>query len=169
MRRNFLSSGLNVNLSRFGKDSQLTLNINSDCSYSNHKGKINPKKEVLATEVENLWKSIKTKKLLSLQTWFDEIDWYDDMTDVYTTPVVKIERGLKKARLSEQEHDNIPKDWGFNVEARIADTTTSTPILEVVKKSLGSYFTPAMEKEFLKVLKPVLQKKQPYCSVSSER
>ena len=83
--------------------------------------------------------------------------------------MVHIERGLKKARIDEREHGSIPKDWSFNLNAMFTDTTTVTPILEVVKSALGSLFTTKMEKEFKKVLKPVLQKKDGCCSVSSER
>jgi hypothetical protein len=122
----------------------------------------------LAETVERTWKSIKTKKLLKMAVSFGEIDYYDNMTDIYTTPYVHIERGLKKARIEKNEHGSIPKDWTFDLTAKFADTTTVTPILEVVKNVLGSYFTPKMEKQFKKVMKPVLQKKVSYCNIESE-
>lgn len=167
MKRNFTKRCLQVNVAR-GNDNNLILSIGSDYSQSQHKGQLYVNGKRLAETVESFWKSIKTKKLQYLSVGFDEIDWYDSMTDIYTTPYVHIERGLKKARISEREHGSIPKDWSFNLTAKFADTTTVTPILEVVKSALGSYFTPEMEKEFKKVIKPVLQKKTTYCNVYGE-
>jgi hypothetical protein len=167
MKRNFTKSCLQINVAREREDG-LTLSIGSDYSQSQHKGRIYPDKNRLATTVESFWKSIKTKKLLRVGVSFDEIDWYDNHTDMYTTPKVHIERGQKKARIDEREHGSIPKDWSFHLNARFADTTTVTPILEVVKAALGSFFTPKMEKEFKKVMKPLLQKKSTYCNVYGE-
>jgi hypothetical protein len=167
MRRNFITNGLQISLSRNINDETFTLDITSDYSRSNHKGQLYVNGKELSKEVESLWKSIKTKKLMKLCVNFDEIDWYDNMTDIYTTPIVKIERGQKIARTFEREHGSIPKDWSINLTALISNTTTKTPILEVVKKTLGYYFTPALEKEFVKKLKPVLQKKSRYAMVET--
>ena len=90
---------------------------------------------------------------------FSEIDWYDDMTDVYETPIIRMERGLKKARIGYNDHGSIPKDWSVDVYFTFSDTTKNTPILEVVKSALGSYFNSEAEKKFTKDLKAVLQKK----------
>ena len=90
---------------------------------------------------------------------FDEQDWYDSMTNIYETPIIRIERGLKKAKIGSQDHGSIPKEWGVDLYCTFADTTTNTPILEVVKSALGSYFDVKAEKEFIKALKPLLQKK----------
>jgi hypothetical protein len=167
MKRNFTPHSIQINVSR-DNDNSLRLSVGSDYSQSNHKGRLYVNGKTLAETVERTWKSIKTKKLLKLGVGFGEIDWYDDHTDIYTTPYVHIERGLKKARVEQSEHGSIPKDWTFDLNAKIADTTTVTPILEVVKSALGSYFTPKMEKEFKKVMKPVLQKKTKYCNVYGE-
>ena len=168
MKRNFTNNCLSVNVSRGNTDNQLVLSIDSEYANTQHKGKIYVDGKRLAETVERFWKSIKTKKLLGLGVSFDHIDWYDSHVDIYTTPNVHIERGLKKARINEREHGDIPKDWTFNFLAKFADTTTVTPILEVVKAALGSLFTPKMEKEFKKVMKPVLQKKVNYCNVYGE-
>jgi hypothetical protein len=167
MKRNFTKRSLQVNVAR-GNENTLTLSIGSDYSQSQHKGQLYVNGKRLAETVESFWKSIKTKKLLYLGVGFDEIDWYDNMTDIYTTPYVHIERGLKKARISEREHGSIPKDWSFNLTAKFADTTTVTPILEVVKSALGSFLTPQMEKDFKKIMKPLLQKKTTYINVYGE-
>jgi len=113
---------------------------------------------------ESLWKSIKTKKLLKLSVGFGEIDYYDNMTDMYEVPYASIERGLKKARIGYSTHGSIPKEWSCDLAMRFADTSANTPIMEAIKKTLGSTFTPEIEKEFAKKLKKVLQKKERYAS-----
>ena len=167
MKQNFISNGLSINIIRDRNTNELILSINSEYSQTQHKGRIYPDAPRLATKVEDLWKSIKTKKLQSMGVSFGEIDWYDDMTDVYETPKVSIKRGLRKAVISYREHGSIPKDWDFNLTAQISDTTTSTPIIEVVKKTLGSFFTPKLEKDFKKGLKPILQKKKEFFGVEN--
>jgi hypothetical protein len=120
----------------------------------------------IAETVEKTWKSIKTKKMLSLNTWFGEIDWYDNMTDIYETPMVNIKRGLKRAKIAHKEHGSIPKDWSFNVGIVFSDTTTNTPVLEVLNKVLYSLFTKEIEKEFVKAIKPFLRKEKSNVSYS---
>jgi len=167
MKNYFISNGLHIGVTR-KTNNELTLYINSEYSQTNHKGTIKPSENRLAEAVEKLWKSIKTKKLLSMRVRFEEIDWYDNMIDVYDTPVVSIKRGLRKAKVGYHEHGSIPKDWEFSFEAEFSDTSTSTPIMEVVKNTLGSFFTPELEKKFKKALTPVLQKKKSYGSVENE-
>jgi hypothetical protein len=71
---------------------------------------------------------------------------------------------LKKAKVNQQEHGSIPKDWSVDLFCIFADTTTNTPILEVIKSALGGYFDADLEKKFIKELKPLLQKKSNYAS-----
>jgi len=168
MKNNFIANGLRIAVNRDSQTNELILYISSDYARSSHKGRLFVDAKKLAVEVENLWKSIKTKKLLLMNISFDEIDWYDNMTDIYETPKISIKRGLRKAVIGYREHGSIPKDWEFNFVARIADTTTSTPIIEVVKQTIGSYFNTDLEKKFKKVLKPVLQKKEKHCAVENE-
>lgn len=168
MRRNFVQNGLQISVRRNMETNQLILNISSDYSQSSHKGRLFVDEKRLADEVERFWKSIKTKKLQKISVYFDEIDWYDSMTNIYNTPRVYIERGLKRARTSYHEHGSIPKDWSFEFNAVFNDTTTSTPILEVVKSALDYYFTPSLQKQLKKELKPVLQKKERGCSVGTD-
>ena len=166
MKNYFISNGLSIRVYR-DKD-ELILGINSEYSQTNHKGTIHPSENRLGEALEKLWKSIKTKKLQAISVSFDEIDWYDSMTDIYETPTASIKRGLRKAKIGHREHGSIPKDWEFNFTARISDTSTSTPIMEVVKQTIGSFFTPELEKKFKKALTPVLQKKTHNCSVENE-
>jgi hypothetical protein len=168
MKQYFISNGLSIRVYRERSTNELTLGINSEFSGTEHKGTIRPNKEKLAEALEKLWKSIKTKKLQSIHVGFDEVDYYDDMTDVYETPTASIKRGLKKAKIGYNEHGSIPKDWEFNFSARFSDTSTSTPIMETVKQTIGSFFTPELEMKFKKQLTPVLQKKINSCSVENE-
>jgi hypothetical protein len=155
----FTQDTLSVHVNRLSTDNKIRVNISSDYSGSDRKSQLYVNGKRLAEEVETFWKSIKTKKLLSMSVSFNEIDWYDNMTDIYETPIIRIERGLKKAKIGSQDHGSIPKEWGVDLYCTFADTTTNTPILEVVKSALGSYFDAKAEKEFIKALKPLLQKK----------
>ena len=155
----FTQESLSVCVNRLSTDNKIRVNISSDYSGSDRKSQLYVNDKRLAEEVETFWKSIKTKKMLSMSVSFNEIDWYDNMTDIYETPIIRIERGLKKAKVGHQEHGSIPKEWGVDLYCTFADTTTNTPILEVVKSALGSYFDTKAEKEFIKALKPLLQKK----------
>lgn len=167
MRNYFTKDCLEISVERRADENKLVLHMSSDFSGS-HKSQLYVNEKRLAEELERLWKSIKTKKLLKLSSYFDEIDWYDDEVDVYTTPIARIERGLKKARLFEKTHGSIPKDWSIIVTAVFADTSANTPIMEVIKATLSSLFDAKLEKEFVKKLRPVLQKKTKYVSVSKE-
>lgn len=154
----FTKESLSVSVSRMQED-KIRVSIASDFSGSSRKSQLYVNEERLSADVESFWKSIKTKKLLSMLVSFDEIDWYDDMTDMYDTPVIRIARGLKRAKVTHREHGSIPKDWAVDVCFVFNDTTTNTPILEVVKSALGSHFDAEAEKAFTKALKPFLQKK----------
>jgi hypothetical protein len=163
MKNNFTTQCLNINLARVD-DNEINLGISSDFSGSERKSRLYVNEKRIAEQIERFWKSIKTKKLIILSVSFGECDYYDNMTDVYETPVVSIKRGLKKARIGSQSHGCIPKEWSFDMSCRFKDTTTSTPILEVVKQALGSKFTEKHEKELKKALKLFLQKKVRYAN-----
>jgi hypothetical protein len=158
MKNLFTNDCLSVSVSRLQED-KIRLCVSSDFSGSQRKSQLHVNEERLSADVESFWKNTKTKKLLGMSVSFGEIDWYDNMTNIYETPIVKIERGLKKARVSYKDHGSIPKEWSVDVYFTFADTTTNTPIMEVVKGALGSRFNSDAEKKFTKELKPFLQKK----------
>jgi hypothetical protein len=158
IRNIFSKDTLSVSVYRIQED-KIRLSIASDYSGSSRKSRLSVNEVRLAKDVEDFWKSIKTKKLKSMSVSFDEIDWYDDMTDMYDTPIIRIQRGLKRAKVSHRDHGSIPKDWGVALTCLFDDTTTNTPILEVVKSAVGSYMNSQEENEFIKALKPFLQKK----------
>jgi len=166
MKHNFSADTLEIDISR-SSDNGIVIAITSDYSRSQRKSQLYVNEKALAEDVERFWKGIKTKKLLKMSVSFDEIDWYDDMTDMYDTPVIHIQRGLKKARIVYEDHGSIPKEWGFSLVAKIADTTTKTAIVEIIKRAIGSYYNPAMEKKMKKGLTSFLQKKIKSTTVSN--
>ena len=163
MNSQFSKDCLEINLGR-NSDNTISIEVSSDFAFSNRKSQLFVNEDKLRNLVEQFWKSIKTKKLLSMRTYFDEIDWYDDEVDVYQTPIIGIERGLKKAKVSSRNHGSIPKDWSINVKMKLDDTTTNTPILEVLEKLLMHKFPTNAKVEIIKKLKPFLQKKDNYIS-----
>lgn len=167
MRNVFTNECLQIGTSRMS-DGTIRLEISSDYSGSSRKSQLYVNEERLAKQVEDFWKGIKTKKLQKLQLSFDEIDWYDDEVDVYETPRFNIQRGLKRVKVNHRTHGSIPKDWGVTLICIFADTTTNTPILEVVKSAVGNLLTSDLEKQFIKELKPFLQKKANYARVEVE-
>jgi hypothetical protein len=167
MKNLFTRECLTISVAR-RQENKIALTISSDYSGSDRKSQLYVNEERLATMLESFWKGIKTKKLLLANVSFSEIDWYDDMCDVYDTPSITIKRGLKKAKVSHQEHGSIPKEWSVELFCVFADTTTNTPLLEVVESALGSYFDAEAKKKFIKELKPLLQKKSNSAYVNLE-
>ncbi len=161
MNSNFTKDCLQINLGR-NTDNTISVEVNCDYAYSSRKSQLYANADKLRNEVEQFWKSIRTKKLLSMRVYFDEIDWYDDEVDVYQTPIIAIERGLKRAKVSERNHGSIPKDWSINVRMKFDDTTTNTPILEVVEKLLMHRFPTQAKVELIKKMKPFLRKEENY-------
>ena len=155
MRHYFTNECLDINLRRVKNN--LHLSISSDYSRSNHKGQLYVNGERMAEDVLQLWKSIKTKKLTRINAMFHEIDWYDNEVDVYETPVVIMERGLRKAKIGSRNHGSIPKDWTIDLNMVFTDLQTKKPILDTIKATLGSLFTTELEKKFVKQYNPIIK------------
>jgi hypothetical protein len=164
----FTNECLSISLER-NKDNSLSLEVSSDFGNSNYrKQQLHVCEKRLATAVEDLWKAVKSKKLQSVHVGFGEIDYYDNMTDIYHTPTAYIKRGKRKAENGWREHGSIPKDWSINLHARILDTTTIGPVMQVIQNAIGfSKFKP-IEKQLTKTMRPVLQKKKAYGSYYNE-
>ncbi len=163
MKENFTSSSLEVNVSRCD-DNTIRVEVGSDFAFSSRKSRLYVNDDKLRSQVEQFWKSIKTKKLLSMRVNFDPIDWYDDEVDVYETPIISIKRGLKKGVVNSRRHGSVPKDWGITATFSFADTTTNTPILEVIETLLGHKFPTQGKAQFIKDLKPLLRKETKYAT-----
>jgi hypothetical protein len=155
MKNYFTDECLEISLRR--NENKLILTMSSDYSRSNHKGQLYVNDEAMAEDVLRLWKSINTKKLVRVHASFDEIDWYDDEVDVYETPVIIMERGLRKAKIGSRNHGSIPKDWTIDVSMVFLDLQTKKPILDCIKATLGSLFTTDMEKNFVKRYNPIIK------------
>ena len=140
-------------------DRVLELSITSDYRFSLRKSKIGFNKEHI-TEIQNkfkdCWKSVKTKKLKSAIFYFDELDWYDDLVDVYETPVFKMIRGKKIPKVTYREHGSIPKDWGVVLRFTIEDTKKITPIMEVIDKFFRANFNKQERKSLEKKMREVV-------------
>jgi hypothetical protein len=165
MFSNFTKQGLYIGLKR-NLDETLTIEVSSDYANSSRKSRIYVNEDKIRLEVEKFWKSVRTKKLLSMRVFFDEIDYYDNDIAPYETPNFMIERGLKKAKISHNSHGSVPKDWGFVTIFNMENTSTQTPILEIIENLLGRNFETNTKVLFLKKLKPILQKKENYLNFS---
>lgn len=122
---------------------KIIVKIYADYTGSERKNRLHVNEKMLATKIEQFWQDIKkaTTKIKSLNLFFDEIDWYDDMTNIYETPVFNIERGLRKVKISSDEHGSIPKDWGVCLNGVFDMCKRSKPILDFVKLAVGNHYT----------------------------
>lgn len=165
MNTYFTKECLEITLDR-NKENNLCLHISSDYGNSRfRKQQLHACEKRLAMAVEGLWKSVKSKKLQSVHVGFGECDYYDNMTDMYETPTAYIKRGKRKAEIGSREHGSIPKDWEIHLSAKILNTTTIGPILEVIKNALGYSIFKENEKLLVAKLRPVLQKKKDYIRI----
>lgn len=166
IHQNFTKNCLSLTVSRFKSNDgdRVSLDINSDFSGSSRKSQLYVNEDRITSDVERLWKGVKTKKLMGISTSFGEVDYYDNMTDVYQTPSVMIKRGLRKARVYHRDHGSIPKDWSFDFRALFSDLKTTGPLMEVIKASLSDKITPDDEKKIKKQLLLFLKTGKAYYS-----
>jgi len=139
--------------------------IEGDYRYSMRKAQIHFNKEIIEeikSGLLNCWKNTKTKKLKSVRFYFDEIDWYDNLVDAYTTPIFYMERGKKKPRVAYQEHGSIPKEWAAKLCFLFETTTKITPFMEVVGKFFDASFDKEETKRLEKMFRSVLKNKTNY-------
>lgn len=110
-----------------------------------------------AKKVENDYKSIKkmTTKLVKYSIGFEEVDYYDDMTDVYTVPYIYMKKGMRKAKIELEEYGSIPKDWIENISITFEYTKQVKLFLRIINKMQG-YLNAFEEKEMTKWLKSCL-------------
>ena len=146
----------------------IVVKVSSDYSGSERKSQLYVRGDRLAQKIESFWKSIKTKKLFSISLSFDEIDWYDSMTDIYETPIIHMKRGLRKAKIGTQEHGSIPKDWGVDVTFCFKDIKTITPVIEVMEKAMRHWFTSDIKKRFTKEYRLVVNGKKKSSYISTD-
>jgi len=140
----------------------ITVNISSDFGNGqNHKCQLYVNEKSLSSEIENCWKSVKdiSNKIVGVFVYFNEIDYYDNMTNIYNTPVISIQKGQRIIHIDKKEHGSIPKDWEITLLAKFEKVQRITPIISLIEKVLGPYFTTQMSKDFEKESRSVLQGK----------
>jgi hypothetical protein len=146
---------ISINLERL-PDNKTSIRISGDYNRSPRKSRLYFDAEILKKDTLTLWKSIKTPKLEKLCFYFGEIDWYDDLTDIYYTPVSIMQKGKKLPESFPSAHGSIPKDWSFNILMHFNDIKQKKVIFDVLDKILGFEFNDTVKKDFLKELKPFL-------------
>jgi hypothetical protein len=165
MRTLFSKSGLRIGVSLSDPNS-VSLSIESDYSNSPRKSRLYINPDRLADKVEDFYRVLKTKttKLTYVRLFFTEIDWYDNMTDMYETPVVLMSKGHKKPRVGYNSHGSIPKDWGVVLIVKFNPIKQKKPITEAIKLAVGSLLNTTdienIEKTLGKFLSGKLMEKQ---------
>jgi hypothetical protein len=144
------------NISVVKRGEQIFVTCSCDVK-NNRKSQLFINEERFKQDVEYLWDVLKRKSTLiqEIEVGFEEIDWYDNMTDIYDVPFFKIGRGLRKAKVFHEEHGSIPKEWSLDVKFKIKATKTIKPILECIKTCIS--LSTAEEKEVTKDIRKVLK------------
>lgn len=137
--------------------------IQSDFNGECHKERLYVDKKDLEKHLKELWPLLKAAsgKVLSASISFDHIDYYDDMTEPYTTPSAYIKRGLTNPKMGYREWGSIPKDWSTEVGISFAATTRATPIMKALDVALGSLINHLDRKKLQKKLQELLSAKDP--------
>lgn len=151
---------ISINVIQFDNGNRTILTVSGDYRYSERKSRLHVNEDRIKSDVLSLWKSLKSKKIKRLHTCFDEIDWYDNMTDMYITPVVIMERGKKLPVVIDRTHGSIPKEWSFNVSVELDNVKQKNVIFDILYQLLGRIFSENVQKEFQKELKLFLQGKK---------
>ena len=147
----------------------IRIEIEGDFVGSSRKSRLFVNESLVSKNIDALWKSIKTTKKLGLYVQFDHIDLYDNC-DSYNVPNFTIGKMFKsrKTKINYSSTNSIPKDWSVIYGFEIQNTKTKTPIIEIVKKVLGSKFTKDIEKQFTKNIKQVLTGDKNYTIYTNE-
>jgi len=137
---------------------RIVVHIQSDYNGNAHKERLYVNGKQLVEKVKAVWPQAKkaSNKIYSLAVYFEEIDHYDDLTDVYTTPVVSIQRGYTNPKLREKEHGSIPKDWATTITMSFYDTSRATPIMKVLDQVIVSFMNYFDRKKLQKAIQKVL-------------
>jgi len=158
MKTLFTKQGLDISVNKRFDTKHIELSISSDYSDSSRKSQLFVNEQHIGRTIEDFWKSLKTKKRLRMSASFDEIDWYDNMTDMYETPTFSIGRGLKRVRISSRSHGSVPKDWSFNLNVVFEDMERFSPIVDVIQSALGNHLTEKDVKNIRKEFKEFKEK-----------
>jgi hypothetical protein len=96
----------------------------------------------------------KFSKFEKMTLHYDEIDYYDNMVDVYETPYIHFTKGKgkRKPTISHTEHGCIPKDWSECYTLFLNDPKTIQPI-EVFLSEFNISLNPKQMRELRKAIK----------------
>lgn len=97
-------------------------------------------------------KSFSKFKKLSLS--YNEIDYYDDLIDIYETPYINYTKGVgkRKPTIAHCEHGSIPKDWEECFILALDNPKTIKPV-EVFLKQFNISLKTKQLKEVRKAMK----------------
>ncbi len=97
--------------------------------------------KAFATRVESIWQRLKKNcsRLEKIQVAFSEEDYYDNMTDMYETPVFSIEKGSRKAKIDHHDHGSIPKEWSLNISLLFGDIKIKTQLLKALNEAIPNW------------------------------
>lgn len=149
----------------------IRISIQSDFDgHDYHKDKLHISSSLLQAQLKLLWQALKSAstKVLSASISFDQIDYYDDMTEPYTTPYAFIKRGLTNPKLGSKEWGSIPKDWSTDISISFAATSRATPIMKALDVVLGSLMNHFDRKKLQKKIQELLSAKDPEGSFLTE-
>jgi hypothetical protein len=162
MNQLFIKEGLIVQVTKQKlKDNDVIyLLIESDYAGSQRKSTLNVNENWLSAKLLNFWKSVKTKKIQSAHLYFTKYDYYHSTHDLFETPTISIKRGLKKPRTAYDTHDEIPKDWGVVLQAKIEVLKSSATIMDIIITAVGHHLSEADRKTLKKDIQAFLNGKK---------
>jgi len=129
--------------------------VSVEVELNNRKSTLHISDKKAEEKFTNLLETVKTfSKFKKLSLSYNELDYYDNMVDVYDTPYIHFEKGTgkRKPTIDHQEHGAIPKDWSENFDLFLEDPKTMKPI-EIFLEYFNIKLTPKQEKEIRKAMK----------------
>lgn len=116
-----------INISRYNG----IVKIDVDVELNNRKSKLHITKKSAELTYNNVMDKVKIFSTFNgLSLCYNEIDYYDNLTDVYETPYIHFikGKGKRKPTISSQEHGCIPKDWSETFSLLLDNPKTIKPI-----------------------------------------
>jgi hypothetical protein len=142
----------------------IVISITDDLA-DHRKERIYINEDSLSTDLERFWDRVKrvSSKIKSIGIGFSEIDWYDNMTNIYNVPSFGISRGKRKVTVSHYETGSIPKAWEARIVGAFKPGRVKKPYMEFVNGIL--FLSADKRKEVEKALGKVLGGKSQYESI----
>lgn len=122
---------------------------------NNRKSQLHISKKLAETNYNKVLNKVKIfSKFNALSLCYNEIDYYDNLVDIYETPYIHFikGKGKRKPTISSQEHGCIPKDWSQTFTLSLNDPKTIKPI-EIFLLEFGIKLSKKQIKEVRKAVK----------------